>query len=231
MNNNLIKNYIIAIDGYSASGKTTLAKNISKYFSCMHIDSGAMYRAITLFGIQNFFNPVQKKINLKKLLFYLSSIKLEFQFNEINNIYDIELNGIVISHEIRSFLVNKLVSSIAQLKEVRDFLIQKQRELALNNSIVMEGRDIGTIVFPQADFKFFVTASIEKRSKRRFLELSSNKLTKEEIKINLIERDLNDMCRNYSPLRQAKDSLLIDTSNLTEEKTLKKVINYIINKI
>lgn len=228
--NKLIKNCVIAIDGYSSSGKTTLAKNISKYLNYIHIDSGSMYRAITLFGIQNFFNPIQEKINLNKLLFYLSAIKLDFQFNKINNIYDIQLNGNIINNEIRSLLVNKLVNSIAELKDVRHFLIKKQREIALKHSIVMDGRDIGTIVFPTADFKFFITASIDKRSKRRFLELSSNKVTKEEIRINLIERDLNDINRNHSPLRQAKDSLLIDTSNLNEAQTLEKVIQYINNK-
>lgn len=229
--NKLIKHYIIAIDGYSSSGKTTLAKNIAKYFHCIHIDSGAMYRAVTLFGIQNFFNPFQKKINLQKLLLCLSSIKLNFHFNKKNKIYDIELNGIMIGNEIRSFLVNELVSSIAKLKDVRNFLVQKQRELALQHSIVMEGRDIGTIVFPKADFKFFITASIEKRTKRRFLELSSDEVTKEDIKINLINRDLSDIGRDYAPLRQAKDALLIDTSNLSEIKTLQKVIDFINKKI
>lgn len=225
-----MKTHIVAtIDGYASSGKSTLARELAKHFSWVHIDSGAMYRAVTLFGIQNFFDSTLQQINSSELIVHLNFIQLEFHVNKISKYNEIYLNDVNVTTEIRSFLVNQLVSQVAQLSPVRKFLVKQKQNLAIKQSIVMDGRDIGTVVFPNADFKFFITASIEERAKRRFLEISPTQLSKEQIKKNLIERDLNDTKRKDSPLIKASDALLIDNSGLNQQQTLQIIISYINN--
>lgn len=226
-----MKNYIVAVDGFSSTGKSTIAKKIAEYFKWTHIDSGAMYRAITLYAIHNFFDPIKKQINFLKLISNLHFIDIDFRFNKKNHINELYLNKQNVATEIRSFLVSQLVSKIAKINFIREFLTKKQKKMAYNKSIIMDGRDIGTVIFPNADFKFFIIASLEKRTERRFLEFLSKKITKEEIKKNLISRDLDDSQRKISPLVIADDAIVIDNSNLDQKETIKFIINCINKKL
>ncbi len=208
---------IIAIDGYSSCGKSTLAKEIAAELDYTYIDSGAMYRAITLYGLRKGFRNGEEK----RILPLLKDIHIEFRKNK-GQTPDIFLNAENISEEIRSMDVANNVSYYAKIKEVRTFLVAQQRAFASETSIVMDGRDIGTIVFPDADLKIFMTASSEIRAKRRFDELQANgkKVTLEEVLQNLKERDYIDENREESPLKKAEDAFVIDNSFLTREEQL-----------
>jgi cytidylate kinase len=227
MNKNHI---IIAIDGYSSTGKSSVSKELAKKLNIIHIDSGAMYRAITYFSIVN--NYIQdNEINTHKIINQLSNLIIDFKYNFKNDKNEIYLNNIQVENEIRTIEVNRHVSLIAQIKEVRQFLVEQQREISKNQSLVMDGRDIGSIVFPNADFKFFITASLEERTKRRYLEINDSSISFEEVKNNLIERDENDTNRLDSPLIIAKDAILIDNTEITREQTIEKIYNIIYSKI
>ena len=223
MNN---KGLVIAIDGFSSTGKSSISKVVADTLGLIHIDTGAMYRAITLFGLRNFKNEKQE-IDLSKLLQNLNEISLEFRENSEK--LEIYLNGENVSKEIRTTEVSDNVSFIAKQPEVRERLVVLQRDIAEKQGVIMDGRDIGTVVLPNADYKFFLTASADERARRRFLELQSLGIetTIEEVKQNLIERDRIDSEREISPLKQAEDAILIDNTNLNKEETIELILSYI----
>lgn len=223
MNN---KGLVIAIDGFSSTGKSSISKVVADTLGLIHIDTGAMYRAITLFGLRNFKDEKQE-IDLSKLLQNLNEISLEFKEN--SGKLEIYLNGENVSKEIRTTEVSDNVSFIAKQPEVREHLVVLQRDIAEKQGVIMDGRDIGTVVLPDADYKFFLTASADERARRRFLELQSLGIetTIEEVKQNLIERDRIDSEREISPLKQAEDAILIDNTNLNKEETIDLILSYI----
>ena len=220
------KGLVIAIDGFSSTGKSSISKVVADTLGLIHIDTGAMYRAITLFGLRNFKNEKQE-IDLSKLLQNLNEISLEFREN--SGKLEIYLNGENVSKEIRTTEVSDNVSFIAKQPEVRERLVVLQRDIAEKQGVIMDGRDIGTVVLPNADYKFFLTASADERARRRFLELQSLGIetTMEEVKQNLIERDRIDSEREISPLKQAEDAILIDNTNLNKEETIDLILSYI----
>ena len=220
------KGLVIAIDGFSSTGKSSISKVVADTLGLIHIDTGAMYRAITLFGLRNFKNEKQE-IDLPKLLQNLNEISLEFREN--SGKLEIYLNGENVSKEIRTTEVSDNVSFIAKQPEVRERLVVLQRNIAEKQGVIMDGRDIGTVVLPDADYKFFLTASADERARRRFLELQSLGIetTIEEVKQNLIERDRIDSEREISPLKQAEDAILIDNTNLNKEETIDLILSYI----
>ena len=220
------KGLVIAIDGFSSTGKSSISKVVADTLGLIHIDTGAMYRAITLFGLRNFKNEKQE-IDLSKLLQNLNEISLEFKEN--SGKLEIYLNGENVSKEIRTTEVSDNVSFIAKQPEVRERLVVLQRDIAEKQGVIMDGRDIGTVVLPDADYKFFLTASADERARRRFLELQSLGIetTIEEVKQNLIERDRIDSEREISPLKQAEDAILIDNTNLNKEETIDLILSYI----
>lgn len=220
------KGLVIAIDGFSSTGKSSISKVVADTLGLIHIDTGAMYRAITLFGLRNFKNEKQE-IDLSKLLQNLNEISLEFREN--SGKLEIYLNGENVSKEIRTTEVSDNVSLIAKHPEIRARLVVLQRDIAEKQGVIMDGRDIGTVVLPNADYKFFLTASADERARRRFLELQSLGIetTIEEVKQNLIERDRIDSEREISPLKQAEDAILIDNTNLNKEETIDLILSYI----
>jgi len=220
------KGLVIAIDGFSSTGKSSISKVVADTLGLIHIDTGAMYRAITLFGLRNFKDEKQE-IDLSKLLQNLNEISLEFREN--SGKLEIYLNGENVSKEIRTTEVSDNVSFIAKQPEVRERLVVLQRDIAEKQGVIMDGRDIGTVVLPNADYKFFLTASADERARRRFLELQSLGIetTIEEVKQNLIERDRIDSGREISPLKQAEDAILIDNTNLNKEETIDLILSYI----
>ncbi|MFC2450447.1 MAG: (d)CMP kinase [Flavobacteriaceae bacterium] len=220
------KGLVIAIDGFSSTGKSSISKVVADTLGLIHIDTGAMYRAITLFGLRNFKDKKQE-IDLPKLLQNLNEISLEFRENRGK--LEIYLNGENVSKEIRTTEVSDNVSFIAKQPEVRERLVVLQRDIAEKQGVIMDGRDIGTVVLPNADYKFFLTASADERARRRFLELQSLGIetTIEEVKQNLIERDRIDSEREISPLKQAEDAILIDNTNLNKEETIDLILSYI----
>ena len=220
------KGLVIAIDGFSSTGKSSISKVVADTLGLIHIDTGAMYRAITLFGLRNFKNEKQE-IDLSKLLQNLNEISLEFREN--SGKLEIYLNGENVSKEIRTTEVSDNVSFIAKHPEVRARLVVLQRDIAEKQGVIMDGRDIGTVVLPNADYKIFLTASADERARRRFLELQSLGIetTIEEVKQNLIERDRIDSEREISPLKQAEDAILIDNTNLNKEETIDLILSYI----
>lgn len=223
-----MKKPVIAIDGFSSTGKSSISKIIAEKLNIVHLDTGALYRGITWFALQNCLNE-DETINLQQLFNSFPLIELEFK-NE-NGELVLFLNHINISKEIRSNEVSDSVSLIAKQKEVRDFLLQSQRNLAEKGGIIMDGRDIGTIVLPNADFKFFLTASIEERTKRRYQELLSLGIDADEkqVRENLIARDKIDSEREIAPLKQADDAIVIDNTKLTKKETIESILSYLKN--
>lgn len=219
---------IIAIDGYSSCGKSTVAKELAARLGYNYIDSGAMYRAITLYFLRNNVDFKESDEILKAL----ADIHLSFAFNEAGNKSEIQLNDENVEHYIRDMIVAEKVSEVAAIKEVRAFATAQQKKLGKKRGIVMDGRDIGTTVFPDAELKIFMTASPEVRVKRRFQELyaTNPNITLEEVKHNLEMRDYIDSNRSESPLRQADDAVVLDNSNLTREEQLEKVIGWVMER-
>ena len=220
------KKPVIAIDGYSSTGKSSISKEIAKKLELIHIDTGALYRGITFFALENCLND-QQEIDIKSLFSKLNEINLEFVPN--NNVLELFLNGKNINQEIREPRVSNNVSIIAKQPEVRDFLLDFQRNLAAKGGVIMDGRDIGTVILPNADFKFFVTASPEERAKRRFLELQhlGIEASYEEVYQNLVSRDKIDSEREVAPLKQADDAILIDNTNLNKQETIELILSYL----
>ena len=224
-----MKKIVIAIDGYSSCGKSTLAKQLAKELDYIFVDSGAMYRAITLFFLRNNID-VQ---DAKAILAALEKITLTFKFNTLTGKSDILLNGENVELPIREMKVNDRVSEVAALEAVRTFAVTQQQLMGVQKGIVMDGRDIGTTVFPDAALKVFVTADINIRVKRRLLELREKNpsITEEEVKQNLQLRDQIDSTREVSPLRQAADAIVLDNSKLTREEQLAIVLEWANDKI
>lgn len=211
------KNLIIAVDGYSSCGKSTFAKEIAKQLCYTYVDSGAMYRAVTLFFLEN-GGLVNGKIIKEKMGELLNKIRIEFKYNEQSGMGETFLNGRNIEKEIRqSKDVANHVSIIAAEKEIRQRMVDLQRAIGQNKRIVMDGRDIGTVVFPNADIKIFMTASPEIRAQRRLKELQEKGIETnyEEVLKNLATRDYIDSHREESPLKKAPDALLLDNSQMT----------------
>jgi cytidylate kinase len=216
---------VIAIDGHSSCGKSTIAKELAARFGYIFIDSGAMYRAVTLYALRN--NLVTNGgVNQNELINSLPEIKIEFRYNPDHQISDTYLNGENVEDEIRQLTVSQNVSPVATVAEVRKAMVRLQQEMGKNKGIVMDGRDIGTVVFPDAELKFFVTASAEIRAKRRFDELTAKgeTISYAEILQNVQERDRIDSTREASPLRKAADALVLDNSNMTREEQMEWVI-------
>jgi cytidylate kinase len=219
---------IITIDGWSSCGKSTLAKQLARKLGYVYIDSGAMYRAITLYFLRNHTDWSSKKEVAKAL----ENIELEFIFNDKLDQSEMFLNGENVEYVIRDMVVAEKVSEIAAIKEVRDFAVAQQRKMGKSKGIVMDGRDIGTVVFPKAELKIFMTADNAIRVERRFKELfeKNPNITLEEVKNNLEMRDYIDSNREVSPLRKANDALVLDNSNITHEEQLKKAIGWVKEK-
>lgn len=219
---------IIAIDGHSSCGKSTIAKALAKELKFTYVDTGAMYRAVTFFCQQNKF-LANGEVDEEKLKRHIHEIEISFAPNANTNQQDTYLNGENVEKQIRSMEVAHDVSKVSQIGFVRKYLLEKQQNYGKNASVVMDGRDIGTVVFPNADYKFFVTASPEIRAKRRYDELmqKEGKANFEEILENLKQRDLIDSTRKESPLKQADDAILVDTSNMTREGQLEWILSKI----
>jgi len=226
------KRLIIAIDGYSSCGKSTFAKAIAKELNYIFIDSGAMYRAVTLFCMRK--NFISKgRIYTERILNELKDINIDFLYNSDIKEYETFLNSENVEKEIRSMDVAVYVSQISQIAEVRTRMVELQRQIGMYKGIVMDGRDIGTVVFPEADIKIFMTASVEIRAKRRFDEVKANgiQLPFDEIKRNIIARDIADENRDISPLRRADDAMVLDNSRMTVEEQMAWVKQIIEKKL
>ena len=209
-----------------------MAKALAKKLNYVFIDSGAMYRVISLYCIENKIS-VDKEINEEVLIQHLPDIEIHFELNTENQSPELFLNGENVENKIRKIQVASIVSKVASIKEVRQKLVVLQQKMGEFGGIVMDGRDIGSVVFPNAELKLFVTADPETRAQRRFLELQSKNenVTLEEISFNLEERDRIDSTRKESPLRQANDAILLDNSNLNQEQQLEIVYTMIKEKI
>ena len=225
-----MKKITIAIDGYSACGKSTLAKDLAEKLNYVFIDSGAMYRAVALYCLRN--NLIEKGIpNIQLIKSHLSLIKLEFvKKNDSTKLF---LNEEDVSTEIRENSVAQIVSQIAAIQLVREKLVKEQQKMGENGGIIMDGRDIGSVVFPNAELKLFITAETAIRVKRRYNELLSKGISTsiKEVEINLKERDYLDTHRENSPLVQVSDAILIDNSNLSRDEQLNYVLNLITNEL
>lgn len=217
-----IKKIIIAIDGHSSCGKSTMAKSLAQELGYIYIDSGAMYRVVTLFALRNGLinNGVP---DIEKILAQLKNIKITFKWDKISGKNTTFLNGENVEEEIRRIEVSQNVSPISTIAEIRSEMVKQQRENGKNKGIVMDGRDIGTVVFPDAELKIFMTASPEIRAQRRFDELKGKGVEVDfaEILQNVEGRDEIDSNREASPLKRAEDALILDNSNMTREEQLK----------
>ncbi len=223
-----MKKITIAIDGFSATGKSTLAKLLSKHLGYVFIDTGAMYRAVTLFAMQN--NCISSEfLDKQKLIDLLPTIKLNFKWNIDLGFAEMFLNDKNIEKEIRTIEVSRNVSKIAEISHVRAKLVEQQQEMGKNKGIVMDGRDIGTVVFPDAELKIFMNASPEIRAQRRFDELlkEGQNVSFDEVLKNVQERDYIDTHRADSPLVKANDAIEIDNSNVTKEEQFTKVLKLV----
>jgi cytidylate kinase len=220
---------IIAIDGYSSCGKSTLAKALATKLSYVFIDTGAMYRAIALYFLRNGID-FENEIEINNAL---QNIKLNFVYNQATLKSDMVLNGENVEAEIREMRVSEKVSEVATIGAVRDFAVAQQQVMGESKGIVMDGRDIGTVVFPTAELKIFVTADPAIRVERRFLELKNTNpaIRKEEIEANLQHRDLMDTTRERSPLKQAEDAIVLDNTNMTREEQFNLALSWAIAKI
>ena len=215
----------IAIDGFSATGKSTVAKQLANALEYIYVDSGAMYRAVTLYALRN--DLLKQEGNYSELIDRLSEVQLSFSYNDELGYSEISLNGEKVESEIRTIEVSNFVSIVSEIKEVREKLVQIQREIGKDKGVVMDGRDIGTVVFPDAELKIFLTASPDIRAQRRLDELlaKGDDVNYEEVLKNVRERDYIDSHREHSPLQKAEGAIEIDNSQLTLEEQFQKVLN------
>ena len=220
-----MKKIIIALDGFSSCGKSTMAKALARNIGYLYFDSGAMYRAVALYCMQNRLID-GKEIDTATLRERMEEIHITFEADPVTKNSLTHLNGVNVEHEIRSLEVSQIVSRVAALDFVRNAMIEQQREMGKKKGIVMDGRDIGTTVFPEAELKVFVTASAQVRAQRRYDELTArgDKADFQEILENVLQRDHIDQTREISPLKQADDALLLDNSNLTREEQMEWLI-------
>ena len=223
------KKIIITIDGWSSCGKSTLAKQLAKKLGYRHIDSGAMYRAITLYFLRNRVDWTEKK----EVTNALKNITLEFIVNEKTLQSEIYLNGENVEYLIRDLIISEKVSDVAAIKEIRAFAVTQQHKIGENKGIVMDGRDIGTVVFPHAEVKIFMTADSSVRVERRFKELfeKNPNITLEEVKNNIEMRDYMDSHREASPLRKAEDAAELDNTYLTEKEQFDIALKLVKKKV
>lgn len=212
-----MKKITIAIDGYSSCGKSTMAKDLAKEIGYVYVDTGAMYRSVTLYALRNKLFDAEGNVKVDELEKKMSEIHISFKFNEATGRPDCYLNGELVEKEIRSLEVSGHVSPIAAIPFVREALVAQQKKMGEDKGIVMDGRDIGTTVFPDAELKIFVTASSQVRAQRRYDELQEKGMPAdfEDILKNVEERDYIDTHRETSPLRQAEDAIVLDNSQLT----------------
>jgi cytidylate kinase len=223
-----LKKITIAIDGFSSTGKSTLAKQLAKHLEYVYVDTGAMYRAITFFAMQNGY--ISKDFFDKETLINsLPFIKLHFIYNVALGFAEMYLNDVSIENEIRTLEVSSFVSLVAEVSEVRSKLVEQQQEMGKGKGIVMDGRDIGTVVFPDAELKIFMTASPETRAHRRYDELKAKgaDVSFEDVLKNVVDRDFIDTHRDDSPLRKADDAIEIDNSYLTREEQFNAVLEMV----
>ena len=223
-----MKKITIAIDGFSSTGKSTLAKQLAKELEYVYVDTGAMYRAVAYFAMQHEFIGTDF-FNKSALIESLPNIQLEFKFSPDLGFAEMYLNGENVEKQIRTIEVSNYVSKVAEVSEVRSKLVEQQQGMGKNKAIVMDGRDIGTVVFPDAELKIFMTASAETRAQRRFDELQQkgDNVTYEEVLKNVVERDHIDTHREDSPLIIADDAIEIDNSYLSREEQFAAVLELI----
>jgi cytidylate kinase len=220
-----LKKITIAIDGFSSTGKSTLAKQLANHLGYVYVDTGAMYRAVSLYAMQNGFITADF-FDKEALIKSLAAITLEFKFNSDLGFAEMYLNSENVEKQIRTIEVSAFVSKVAEVSEVRAKLVEQQQEMGKNKGIVMDGRDIGTVVFPDAELKIFMTAGADTRAQRRFDELQQkgDTVTYEEVLQNVVERDYIDTHREDSPLVMAEDAIEIDNSYLTREQQFAAVL-------
>lgn len=218
-----MKKINIAIDGHSSCGKSTLAKQLSKHYAYIYVDTGAMYRAVCLYALKN---DIMKDgiIDVAALIDSLDNINVSFNYNDERSISETFLNGVNVENEIRSLWISENVSKISKLKEVRQKMVAIQQAIGENKGVVMDGRDIGSVVFPNAELKLFITASVDERARRRSLELKDASL--EDIKKNLLSRDYDDSTREENPLVIMDDAIQIDNTNLSIEEQFNLALSY-----
>lgn len=225
---------IIAIDGYSSSGKSTLAKEIAKILDYKYIDSGAMYRAVTLFALKNnIINKSNHRVDEEKLKQKLSDVHINFKYNPEKERQETYLNNENVEDEIREMDVSENVSFISKIRFVREKMVNLQQEMGKEKGIVMDGRDIGTVVFPSAELKIFMNAKAEVRAERRYLELKEKNIdvSYDEILANVKKRDHIDETREESPLKKAADSVELDNSNMTRKEQLEWIVGLVKERI
>ena len=220
------KTRIIAIDGPSSSGKSTIAKLIAQHFNYTYIDSGSIYRVITYIAVKhNLIDGL--KVNTSAIIEILKKTSISFSFNSKNqNI--ISVDGVELENKIRTFKISSLVSLIAEKNEIRQYVLKIQKDISINKSVVMDGRDIGSVVFPNADVKFYLDASLDKRSERRWIELQKiEQVSLDDVKKDLHKRDLKDLNREFSPLVKPKNSITINSDNLSIDQVVDNMIKII----
>jgi cytidylate kinase len=221
----------IAIDGFSSTGKSTVAKRLAKHLGYAYVDSGAMYRAVTWFAMsRNFIN--ENHFDVASLVSHLEDIHISFVFNKDFGFAEVYLNDRNIENEIRTLEVSNFVSKVAEISEVRSQLVKQQQKLGKGKGVIMDGRDIGTVVFPNAELKLFLTASPENRAQRRYDELikKGEQVSYEDVLKNVLERDYIDSHREDSPLVRADDAIEIDNSNMTKDEQFHLILG-IVNKV
>lgn len=220
---------IVAIDGHASCGKSTLARQLANKLNYIYVDSGAMYRAVTLYFLENGIDYR----NIGQMTASLKNIKIGFQYNVKTGMPETLLNGNVVEKEIRSMRISEEVSPVSAIKEVREFLVQQQQEMGKHKGLTMDGRDIGTVVFPEAELKIFLTSDEKIRAERRFVELKEKGIdvTMEAVIHNLSSRDYDDSHRKTSPLYKAGDAIELDNTYLSEEQQLAFAYNLVLEKI
>lgn len=228
----MVNKITIAIDGFSSTGKSTIAKLIANKYNYIYVDTGAMYRAVTLYAIDNKL-ITSDFFNVEELINSLSKISLLFKFNKDLGFAEMYLNNINVEKEIRTLSVSKLVSKVAEISEVRKKLVAEQQQMGKDGGIVMDGRDIGTVVFPEADLKLFMTASADKRATRRYKELidRGDKVNYDEILFNVQERDRIDSTREDSPLLKSDDAIEFDNSDMGINEQFERICTLIDSKL
>lgn len=223
-----MKKIIIAIDGLSSTGKSTLAKQIAKLLNYIYVDSGAMYRAVALYALQKKL-IIGEEFNKLKMIEALPSLKVSFVYNKKLNISDVYLNDVKVNKAIRSMEVSNVVSVVAAIPQVRQQLVKLQQQMGIQKGVVMDGRDIGSVVFPNADLKLYMTANAGIRAKRRYDELltSNSNLSLQEVLDNINLRDHLDSTRKDSPLLKSNDAIEFDNSQLSKEQQLEKIMELV----
>ena len=223
-----MRNITIAIDGFSSTGKSTIAKQLAKYLGYVYVDSGAMYRAVTLYAMQKGLID-EKNFDVNNFIAQLANIDISFKFNNDLGFAEVYLNNVNVEKEIRTLKVSSFVSKVSAIPELRYQLVKQQQQMGKNRGVVMDGRDIGTVVFPDAELKIFMNSSAETRAKRRYYELleKGDEVSYEDVLRNVQERDYIDSHRKDSPLVKAQDAIEIDNSNLTREEQFNKVLQLV----